>query len=608
MSLKQKCLAVALFGALIAALLTGCGGGTGGASPAPSGSLSAPTLQASQASTLRMGAAGGSVTATALNGTVYTLTVPFGALTSDVDITLTPISDMGDAPLASGLLGAVQMEPSGLVFARQATLSMTGLPPASAGKRMVGFGSNNEGGGFRLNLALTQGAAVTLQISHFSTGGASEATEAQINAIPLAPLNPTDPMDILEDQLMRVVPVNGGELDYAKAFRSWYDVYLRPRLDDAGASQDSTQWEKAVDLFHSYFLYRQRIAVLGEFSLGFNNAFATEDAHARPLVAKLLNALIDREIASCKQAGSSGFALDVADYWQIRAAFFQLDTAGSGLERSSFLLKVNQCLRIVLDPITLPADLTVGTNKSLEARASVVFAHLPNPQAAHFEFTVTPVQGVSGIRKGFADGAGRFTTTFKPTSLPVEMLVKACLVLDQLGPTVGSDICTSQTVTYYVVPPGYTIFSGTIVRQAHALTVDADDSIFLRVAVRKQTGHLILVEARGTQHFVRFNPRIQCIGGFAVGTGEWTTTVAASTNNVVTQTTQLGAGASGFMAIPSVTLGYMSSPDDHCVQVRQSMDNPNDTTTLNYGFELDVNGVSTVIFPGYNVNGRLLPE
>ena len=88
----------------------------------------------------------------------------------------------------------------------------------------------------------------------------------------------------------------------------------------------------------------------------------------------------------------------------------------TGLDRASFLVQVNRCLRVVLDPITLPSPLNIGTSKSLDARAQAVFSGTPNPQSVPFNFTVTATRAGVQNPEGFSDADGRYTTVFTPSA------------------------------------------------------------------------------------------------------------------------------------------------------------------------------------------------
>lgn len=98
----------------LALVLAGCGGGGGGADGGADGGAvgggadTAATdrpvvVDSSRTSTATLGPLGGRLSATAADGTRYTLEVPADALAADTAISLTPITSLGSAPLARGL-------------------------------------------------------------------------------------------------------------------------------------------------------------------------------------------------------------------------------------------------------------------------------------------------------------------------------------------------------------------------------------------------------------------------------------------------------------------------------------------------------------------------
>ncbi len=133
---------------------------TDGTNPLGETSLKVPAVTASpltvtltpEASpvTQTIGLAGGSITATGANGVSYTLSIPADALLGNKEITLTPISQVGNLPLSGGLLSAVKIEPEGLEFYGYATLTTTLKQAAPTNTSIIGFKSSNTGSEFHL--------------------------------------------------------------------------------------------------------------------------------------------------------------------------------------------------------------------------------------------------------------------------------------------------------------------------------------------------------------------------------------------------------------------------------------------------------------------------
>ena len=90
-------------------------------------------------------AAGGALSATAADGTVFTLTVPANALFDDQPVTMTPVQATGAFPFAGGLAAGVELEPKGLVLLTGATLSIhTPTPIARSEETPVAWNGSGE--------------------------------------------------------------------------------------------------------------------------------------------------------------------------------------------------------------------------------------------------------------------------------------------------------------------------------------------------------------------------------------------------------------------------------------------------------------------------------
>ncbi len=464
---RAHCLALAA--CLAGLFLSACGGGGGASPPAapaspPAAAVArAPVLEPGSAATATVGAGGGSVTATATSGITYTLVIPAGALTADVAITLTPITDMGSAPLAQSVLGAVQMEPSGLKFKFPATLRIAGAQPLAAGQNLVGFSTANDGSGFQLNLARVEGGNTLVNVTHFSTGGAAGATPAQL--LPLVPLAPTlVNADDAIAQLAELTARNAGLVQIVDVFRQWYVEIVKPALTQADGSTDIAFLIDAISAYKEWISTMDYIADRNSLEL----ALAAELGESAPIAKRVFTGFISSNLDTCA-SGSIAMqlrlaSLSLASTVQGIAESIGLAAAGSGLDRATFLLRANNCLRPVLDPIVLPTPLKIGTGKSLDARALVVVNGQPSPEAAPFFFTVSAVGASLGHGSGNSDAGGRFTTVFTPTQTQMQFSVKACLVFQTGQPT--SDICANQVVSG-VVPVTDGIFRGTVTLEQH---------------------------------------------------------------------------------------------------------------------------------------------
>ncbi|MEJ5240240.1 MAG: hypothetical protein WHS87_03495 [Anaerolineales bacterium] len=99
-----------------------------------------------------IGPAGGTLSVTSPDEVTFTLIVPAGALDAEMPITLTPIQSIDGLPLSGGLLGAVRIEPEGLLLDMPALLqiSLPGDRTVPDGNLALGFAFEEEGREFHL--------------------------------------------------------------------------------------------------------------------------------------------------------------------------------------------------------------------------------------------------------------------------------------------------------------------------------------------------------------------------------------------------------------------------------------------------------------------------
>jgi hypothetical protein len=425
--------------------------------PPPTG---APITQATNAKSASIGARGGRVSTTASNGVTYTLIVPPEALKDTVSITLTPISSMGNTPLSAGVTAAVQMEPSGLSFKRSAKLRIGAVSSVAVGKRLIGFSTANDGTKFRFNTPTAQAGLLELSINHFSDAGVGNATDAEIAGIP--PIEPLadQTSDDFNDAVNYAVAIHLSDQEIATNFKEWFIKIVKPLLLDAENSGDLSKGIDAEFAFEKWFDARVNIAASSEGKINVEPFLTDEDAIAHPIVAKLLVFELNQRIENCKTSSviADKFAeLYLVGLVQSLALKFSMNTAALKLDTASVSSKVNDCVRVVIDPIKPFTQVVVGSGKSLDARAQVVFVGIPDPVGAGFEFTVTPSGATLKQAIGFSSSDGRYTTVFTPTNKLFVLSVKACLVLP--GETEASSLCATQDARS-VISDG--IFRGTI--------------------------------------------------------------------------------------------------------------------------------------------------
>jgi hypothetical protein len=119
---------------------------------------------------------GGTVTATASDGTTFELVVPPQAVPGDTEITLTPLSDMAgiDADAMQGVL----LEPDGLEFHELARLTITPAEPIPPESQLM-FEAAGDGENPTLALVDPTSEDIVILLDHFSVAGIATASEAQ---------------------------------------------------------------------------------------------------------------------------------------------------------------------------------------------------------------------------------------------------------------------------------------------------------------------------------------------------------------------------------------------------------------------------------------------
>lgn len=454
------------------AWLSGCGGGSDDpASPPPSpppATVVPPVVDTARTSSAAIGPEGGTLRTTAANGVEYTLTVPPRALTETVTIRMTPITDFGNPALASGLTGAVQFEPSGLRFASLATLRIGAVGVLPAGSRRVGFSSASDGTGMQLKRPAVANGGTEILVQHFSSAGAANWTPGQIEQAPLEPSTDKSQYAFWDALLLDLEPFNATGV--AAILTRWLDEFVN--LEIAKASDTFESMARADEAYGNWLNGLQRMSTLSGPVIGgeLPALLAPAQAQTQAALARVYLAAIDSRLAACR---NNVLSFSEASFFQKQAAIFGIDTVAFGLDRPGFLRKVNDCLRPVLDPATLPSPLSPGQPASLDLRAQLVFNGQPDPVGAAFEFTITATDAMLATPVGFSDGAGRYTTVFTPSTAAPTFNVRACLVLIDGA----SDICVTQQVSI-PAPRLVGVFDGSV-------------EILSRVPCRDPRGNLI---------------------------------------------------------------------------------------------------------------------
>ncbi len=434
------------------AWLSGCGGGGGGGEGTPAPSTQGVQTQPASTVTATIGASGGQVSATSASGVRYTLFIPPGALAADTAISVTPITSMGDAPLAQGLRGAARFAPSGLVFQREATLRIEGAAPARAGLLSVGFSRSEDGQTMRLSLPDRRSGALDMAVFHFSDAGVADATAAEVASVPLA-----TPSEILFERMLEIMvrEPHQSDAEMQAVLSLVFDQIVKPALDAGAASNDIGLREKGLLAFDTWLAAFANGSIVPDVA-GLNAQLARNLTVARAQAAGLLKGLLQFHVANCV-SDPENVGFESAMRQRRQAVQLNLATPEFGLAPADTLRLVNDCIRLVIDPISFPDTVTVGTPRSLDSRARLVLATAPqNLLDATFEFTVTSNDVLVASPTGLSDFAGRYTVVLTPRTATPEFAVKACYVLAPLVDNFITDLCTTVSVPDGAPPTPFT--------------------------------------------------------------------------------------------------------------------------------------------------------
>lgn len=261
--------------ASIALVVTACGSGDESVTPSTAGNASRAVANGaipdvtlvrdeSASAEALIGADGGSVTATAADGTTFALTVPLGALPSDTTIRAVPAALEGlEYPTFT-----VMFEPTGLEFIDWVSLVIT--PPVDVPvENQFMYQLNDDATQFGAAWVDPANPVPTILLDHFSGYGLAKSTDAQRAAMLTRGADAAEARiqsqaaEILgrerQAQLLGVES-DGNLADIVTTFGEQYeDEVIKPLLEAAGASCEATQ--RALRTVLGYERQRQLLGV-----------------------------------------------------------------------------------------------------------------------------------------------------------------------------------------------------------------------------------------------------------------------------------------------------------------------------------------------------------
>jgi hypothetical protein len=125
---------------------------------------------------------GGTLAATAANGTRFTLTIPRKALLGPEEITLAPVVSLTGLPAGASPIAAAALGPDGLLLLQPATLEIT--PPSPVDPKSsfpVAWSAGGED--LHLHPLMPRSGGIRFQVSHFSGFAIASGSDAALNDI-----------------------------------------------------------------------------------------------------------------------------------------------------------------------------------------------------------------------------------------------------------------------------------------------------------------------------------------------------------------------------------------------------------------------------------------
>jgi hypothetical protein len=335
-----------LVGLVIAVvILTACGSSGGGEADDPAAeqasaaggtaaALAAVTVLRDEAAASEqlIGPEGGSLTATAADGTTFALTVPPGALPSETTIRAVPSALEGvDFPTHT-----VMFEPTGLEFMDWATLAITPATDIPVAEQFM-YRLNDDATEFGAAFMGPASASPIIYLDHFSGYGLGAATDAQRAAILATKANDaelrisSDIADVMAS--MREVNEAGESaenmVDSLEALaREYEEQVVKSRLEAAGSSCEAKK--EAIRTVLGYERQRQLLGLGSSPNVDamqiLNDAVASDGGPCE-----------EEAIRQCKAAKDPGILIA---YWLGMERTRQLlGNEGSGLDITSIIKK-----------------------------------------------------------------------------------------------------------------------------------------------------------------------------------------------------------------------------------------------------------------------------
>ena len=179
---------------------------------------------------------GGSLSATAADGTVYTLDIPSDALLNETLIGLTPVTSIAGMPFGDQSY-AVQFSPEGLFLHNFAILTIEPTEALPVDEQ-IAFGYLQDGADLILEAPVAESSEIKIHVQHFSGSGVTKGLLADIEPVRerLGGSAERRLSNAVAEQLSLARQGNGELPDLGPLFQQYVDEVVKPRVAAAGES------------------------------------------------------------------------------------------------------------------------------------------------------------------------------------------------------------------------------------------------------------------------------------------------------------------------------------------------------------------------------------
>ena len=410
--------------AAVLSIIAGCGNDNGH-SPSAGGKVS---LDQGAAVHDSVTAAGKVLTATS-HGVTYTLDIPAGAVQVPTVISMTPVTGIDGLGVTS-LIGAVDLQPQGLVLGVPARLRIAAPHTAPSGTVLLAFGFEGDGDSLEARLPTDSAGGITISVSHFSGGGAAFATLGQIQTFlphgfspvsrsyvdSLFVLSLLDPRDFLGEQNL---------------MREWFTVVVLPSAQNAG---NDVALLRAVSEYNKWRGTGTPANLIPDDPL-----FANERAQFAAAALTKLQQAVAQNNTVCAADRDLAFANNVL-YWQTVADELGLATVANGLDRTGVVEGL--CLHILITDSSYPNPVQPQQTASLDLLAGVQYGNQPNLDPGLFLWRLDITGSTAdGTVQGLSGADGSFTHVILPSGqASLVVAISACLNAPEVP---YADVCAT---------------------------------------------------------------------------------------------------------------------------------------------------------------------